>query len=103
MRSMDRRFPLVAIVGPTAVGKTEFAINLAERLGAELVSADSRLLYRGMDIGTAKPNSAQLARAPHHLIDVADPGETWSLTTFQLAAATAISHIHVRERLPILV
>ncbi|MEX1143623.1 MAG: tRNA (adenosine(37)-N6)-dimethylallyltransferase MiaA [Anaerolineales bacterium] len=100
---MDRRLPLVTIVGPTAVGKTEFAINLAERLGAELVSADSRLLYRGMDIGTAKPTSAQLARVPHHLIDVADPGETWSLAAFQQAAARAISNIHARDRLPILV
>ena len=95
--------PLVAIVGPTAVGKTEIAIQLAERLGAEIVSADSRLLYRGMDIGTAKPSSADLARIPHHLIDVADPDETWSLAVFHEAAKKAIAGIHVRGNLPVLI
>ncbi|HEY4718896.1 MAG TPA: tRNA (adenosine(37)-N6)-dimethylallyltransferase MiaA [Anaerolineales bacterium] len=100
---MAKDRPLVAIVGPTAVGKTEIALQLGERLDAELVSADSRLLYRGMDIGTAKPSLADLARVPHHLIDVADPDETWSLAVFQRAAAEAISQIHQRGRLPILV
>lgn len=95
--------PLIAIVGPTAVGKTEIAIQLAERMGAEIVSADSRLLYRGMDIGTAKPSAADRARAPHHLIDVADPDEAWSLAVFQQAAREAIADIHAREKLPILV
>ena len=100
---MDKRLPLIAIIGPTAVGKTELAIQLAERLGAELISADSRLLYRGMDIGTAKPSRQDLARVPHHLIDVADPDETWSLAAFQRAAAEAIAAIHTRGKLPILV
>ncbi len=100
---MDKRLPLIAIIGPTAVGKTEFAIQLAERLDAELVSADSRLLYRGMDIGTAKPSRQDLARVRHHLIDVADPDETWSLAAFQRAAAEAIAQIHRRGKLPILV
>ena len=100
---MDKRLTLVAIIGPTAVGKTELAIQLAERLDAELVSADSRLLYRGMDIGTAKPSLQELARVPHHLIDVADPDETWSLAAFQNAAAEAIAQIHLRGKLPILV
>ena len=95
--------PLLLIVGPTAVGKTELAIRLAERLNGEIVSADSRLFYRGMDIGTAKPTPAEQARAPHHLIDVADPDETWSLAMFQQSAHEIIADIHARGRLPLLV
>jgi len=96
-------FPLIVIVGPTAVGKTELAIQLAERLDGEIVSADSRLFYRGMDIGTAKPSAAEMARARHHLIDVADPDENWSLSVFQAAAREAIDDIHRRGKLPFLV
>jgi tRNA dimethylallyltransferase len=95
--------PLVVIVGPTAVGKTALAIELAERLNGEIVSADSRLFYRGMDIGTAKPSAADRARVQHHLIDVADPDEIWSLAAFKGAAGQAISEIQVRGRLPFLV
>ena len=94
---------LVVIVGPTAVGKTEISIRLAERLGGEIVSADSRLFYRGMDIGTAKPAREERLRIPHHLIDVADPDETWSLAVFQHAAADAIADILGRGKLPFLV
>lgn len=97
------KIPLIVIVGPTAVGKTEISIQLAERLDGEIVSADSRLFYRGMDIGTAKPTAAERARVPHHLIDVADPHETWSLALFQQAAAEAITAIHGRGRTPFLV
>lgn len=95
--------PLVVIVGPTAVGKTETAIRLAHRLGGEIVSADSRLFYRHMNIGTAKPTPAELALVPHHLIDVADPDEIWSLAVFQQRAWEAIRGIHARRRLPFLV
>jgi tRNA dimethylallyltransferase len=95
--------PLIVIVGPTAVGKTELSIQLAERLGGEIVSADSRLFYRGMDIGTAKPNPAEQKRVPHHLIDVANPDEVWSLALFQEAACRIIDEIHFRQRLPFLV
>jgi tRNA dimethylallyltransferase len=95
--------PLVVIVGPTAVGKTEISIQLAERLDGEIVSADSRLFYRGMDIGTAKPTLAERVRVPHHLIDVADPNQTWSLALFQRAAAVAIADIYQRGKLPMLV
>jgi len=95
--------PVVAIVGPPAVGKTEISLQVAERLNGEIVSADSRLFYRGMDIGTAKPTPAELARVPHHLIDVTGPERTWSLTMFQQAAAEAIAAIHARGRLPLLV
>ncbi|MDO9349304.1 MAG: tRNA (adenosine(37)-N6)-dimethylallyltransferase MiaA [Anaerolineales bacterium] len=91
------------IVGPTAVGKTEISLQLAERSRGEIVSADSRLFYRGLDIGTAKPSPTEQARVPHHLIDIADPDETWSLALFQQAAIQAIADIHQRKRLPFLV
>jgi tRNA dimethylallyltransferase len=94
---------LIVLVGPTAVGKTELSLRLAERLGGEIVSADSRLFYRGMDIGTAKPTPGERLRVPHHLIDVTDPDETWSLAVFHQAAAAAITDIHQRGHLPLLV
>src|SRR5512140_3136962 len=94
---------LIVIVGPTAVGKTELAIQLAQRLDGEIVSADSRLFYRGMDIGTAKPTPQERARAPHHLIDIADPDEILSLAVFQQKAQEAIRDIHTRNNLPFLV
>ncbi|MEP7358527.1 MAG: tRNA (adenosine(37)-N6)-dimethylallyltransferase MiaA [Anaerolineales bacterium] len=94
---------LLVLVGPTAVGKSAAAIELAERLSAEIISADSRCLYRGMDIGTAKPSLAERARVPHHLIDVTTPDAPWSLTDFQAAAYQAIDAIHARGRLPLLV
>ncbi|GAB4460876.1 MAG: tRNA (adenosine(37)-N6)-dimethylallyltransferase MiaA [Anaerolineales bacterium] len=97
------RQPLILIVGPTAVGKTEIAIQLAERLNGEIVSADSRLFYRGMDIGTAKPTAEERARVPHHLIDIADPDEVLSLAVFQQKAREAIAKIHARSKLPFLV
>jgi len=97
------RQPLVALVGPTAAGKTEAAIALAQRLDMEVVSADSRLFYRGMDIGTAKPGIEERGGVPHHLIDVADPHQTWSLADFQQAAGEAIAGSYQRGRLPLLV
>jgi tRNA dimethylallyltransferase len=97
------KLPLVVIVGPTAVGKTELALALAERLQGEIISADSRLFYRGMDIGTAKPTREDRERVPHHLIDVAEPDETWSLAVFQQAAAHAIADVQGRGKLPFLV
>ncbi|MGW8225269.1 MAG: tRNA (adenosine(37)-N6)-dimethylallyltransferase MiaA [Anaerolineales bacterium] len=95
--------PLVVILGPTAVGKTGLAIQLARRMNGEIVSADSRLLYRGMDIGTAKPNLEQRRQVPHHLIDVADPDQIWSLTLFKQKAQEAIGDIQARNQLPFLV
>ena len=100
---MTSKPPLILLVGPTAVGKTELSIQLAERLNGEIVSADSRLFYRGMDIGTAKPTVEERARVPHHLIDVADPDETRSLAVFQRAATEIIADIHARDKLPFLV
>ncbi|GAB4488729.1 MAG: tRNA (adenosine(37)-N6)-dimethylallyltransferase MiaA [Anaerolineales bacterium] len=95
--------PLILIVGPTAVGKTDLAIELALRLGGEVVSADSRLFYRGMDIGTAKPSAEEMRGVPHHLINVANPDETWSLALFQQEARRVIADIHQRGSLPLLV
>ena len=99
----SEKLPLVLIVGPTAVGKTELAILLAERLNGEIVSADSRLFYRGMDIGTAKPTVQEMNRVPHHLIDVADPDELLSLAVFQQKATETIADIHTRKKIPFLV
>lgn len=90
------------ILGPTGAGKTDFSIALAERLGAEIVNADSRQLYRGMDLGTAKPSSADRARVPHHLVDVRDPGEAVDVAEFAALAARAIAGIAARGR-PVLV
>jgi tRNA dimethylallyltransferase len=95
--------PLVVIVGPTAVGKTELSLRLAERCNGEIISADSRLFYRGMDIGTAKPTLSERARVPHHLIDIADPDEEWSLAVFQRAVDKLIKAISSRGKLPFLV
>ncbi len=100
---MQTKFPLILIVGPTAVGKTELAIQLAEKLNGEIISADSRLFYRGMDIGTAKPSPAELARVPHYLIDIVNPDETLSLAVFQEKAKNIIADIHTRGKLPFLV
>lgn len=99
----NNKFPLILIVGPTAVGKTELAIQLVERISGEIVSADSRLFYRGMDIGTAKPTREELASVPHHLIDIADPDEILSLAVFQQKAREAVAVIHTRNKIPFLV
>ena len=94
---------LVAVVGPTAVGKSRAALDLAERLGGEIVSADSRQVYRLMDIGTAKPTLQVRARVPHHLIDVVDPDEPFTLACYRDLALAAIAGIHQRGKLPLLV
>src|ERR1700694_2500265 len=95
--------PLIVIEGPTGIGKTALGITLAEALNGEIVSADSRQIYRGMDIGTAKPSAAEQACIPHHLIDVVDPDQTLTLPEYQTLAYTAIDGILQRGRLPLLV
>jgi tRNA dimethylallyltransferase len=95
--------PLVCLVGPTAVGKTEVALQLAGRLDGEIVSADSRLLYRGMDIGTAKPTVEERQRVRHHLVNVSEPDETWSMAQVRKAALECADEITARGRLPFLV
>lgn len=94
--------PLLVLVGPTAVGKTALSLRLAEVLDAEIVSADSMQVYRGMDIGTAKPTPAERARVPHHLIDVVDPTEDFSVARYERLAHAAIAGIHARGKLPLL-
>ncbi|HLW48658.1 MAG TPA: tRNA (adenosine(37)-N6)-dimethylallyltransferase MiaA [bacterium] len=93
---------LVIVAGPTATGKTQAAIALAGRLNAEIVCADSRTVYRGLDTGTAKPTLRDRATVPHHLLDVADPGEPFTLADYQRLALEAIDGIHDRGRIAIL-
>ncbi len=95
--------PVLAVVGPTASGKTGLALDVAERLDAEIVSADAMLVYRGMDIGTAKPSPAERARVPHHLVDVVDPSEEFSVARFQPLARAAVADVLARGRVPLLV
>ncbi len=94
--------PLLLIVGPTASGKSSFAIQLAQILNAEIISADSRYLYRELEIGVAKPTSEELASAPHHLVNVASLDEPWNLGLYKESALSVINDIHLRGRLPIL-
>ncbi len=91
------------MVGATATGKTALAVQLAQDLDGEIIGADSRQVYRHMDIGTAKPNPEQRAAVPHHLIDIVDPDEPYSLGLFLRQSRAAIVDIHNRGRLPILV
>jgi tRNA dimethylallyltransferase len=94
---------LIAIVGPTGIGKSRLALHLAQVFPGEIVSADSRQVYRYMDIGTAKPTPQELAAVPHHLIDIVNPDEDFSLATYQKMANKAIDEVHQRGRLPFLV
>lgn len=95
--------PLVALLGPTAVGKTALSLRLAQRFAGEIVSADSRLIYIGMDIGTAKPTPAERARVPHHLIDLVAPDVPLSVAEYQRMAYATIDEIHARGHVPFLV
>lgn len=95
--------PVIAIVGPTAVGKSSLAMSVAERIGAEIVNADSMQCYVGMDIGTAKPTAAERSQVRHHVIDVWSPRHEVSVVEFRDAARSAILDIHQRGRLPLLV
>jgi len=99
----DARTPLLVVCGPTATGKSAVGIDLALRLGGEIISADSMQVYRGMDIGTAKPTLEERRGVPHHLIDVRDPDEDFSVAEYQVLAREAIRRIRARGRLPIVV
>jgi len=98
----DTRPPAIALMGPTASGKSALALEWAERLGGEIVSVDSALVYRGLDIGAAKPTAAERARVPHHLVDVRTPWEPFSAADFATAARSALDEILARGRIPIL-
>jgi len=97
------RKPLLVVVGPTASGKTALAVELAEEICGEIVSADSRQVYRGMDVGTAKATPEERRRAPHHLLDIVDPDRTLSLAQYQAKAYAAVEDILARSKVPILV
>jgi len=98
----DSRPSAIAIMGPTASGKTAFAVELARALGGEIVSVDSALVYRGLDIGAAKPDAAERAGVPHHLLDVREPWEPYSAAEFAADARAVIDAILARGRLPVL-
>lgn len=103
MSSLGARPRILALVGATGVGKTRLVLALAERVPLEVISADSRTVYRGMDIATAKPTPEERARTRHHLIDVVDPDEPYTLATYQAQALAAIEETRRRGRLPVLV
>jgi len=95
--------PVVCLLGPTSAGKTDVALALHEALPVDIVSVDAAQVYRGMDIGTGKPTAAELARAPHRLIDICDPADSYSAARFVADAAREIDAIHARGRTPLLV
>lgn len=103
MASTDDSAPVILLMGPTASGKTALALALAERLPVEIVSVDSALVYRGLDIGSAKPDAAMRADVPHHLIDILDPAEPYSAARFAEDARRLIGEIRGRGRVPLLV
>ncbi|WP_207062527.1 tRNA (adenosine(37)-N6)-dimethylallyltransferase MiaA [Motiliproteus sp. SC1-56] len=100
---MAQQAPVIFVMGATATGKTDLAVHLARELPCDLISVDSALIYRGMDIGTAKPEPAVLAEAPHQLIDICDPAESYSAAAFRRDALAAIEASHRAGRIPLLV
>jgi tRNA dimethylallyltransferase len=99
----DKLPPAIFLMGPTASGKTDLAIELTRRLPCDIVSVDSAMIYRGMDIGTAKPSAAELAVAPHRLIDICDPADTYSAADFRRDALAEMAGITSKGRIPLLV
>ncbi|ASI89686.1 MULTISPECIES: tRNA (adenosine(37)-N6)-dimethylallyltransferase MiaA [Vibrio] len=101
---MNQKLPLVLfLMGPTASGKTDLAIRLRQQYPVEIISVDSALIYKGMDIGTAKPDADELALAPHRLIDILDPAEAYSAADFRRDALNEIAKIHAEGKIPLLV
>jgi len=95
--------PVIFLMGPTATGKTEIAVSLSRQNPVDVISVDSAMVYRGMDIGTAKPSKVLLKEVPHRLIDICEPDETYSSAKFRLDALLAINEIHSQNRIPLLV
>lgn len=95
--------PLIVIVGPTASGKSATAVELAMRIGGEIICADARTIYKGMDIGTAKPTSQERLAIPHHVLDIIEPSETYNAAQFKELALTVIDKISARGKVPIMV
>lgn len=100
--SREKKPLAIALVGPTAAGKTDLAIALHQQLGAEIISVDSAMVYRDMNIGTAKPSAVELAKAPHRLIDIRDPADAYSVADFCRDAKTEIETIHSQGKIPVL-
>lgn len=100
---MDANTKFITILGPTGSGKSALALALAKRFGGEIIAADSRTIYRGMDIGTAKPTAEERAAVPHHLLDIRDPGERLSAGEFKRLVELKINEIAARNRVPIVV
>lgn len=98
-----QKHELLVLVGPTAVGKTNLSLDIAERFGCEIISGDSMQVYRRMDIGTAKASEAERRRIPHHMIDIHDPDDPFSVAEFQERARSLITEIHARGKLPFIV
>jgi tRNA dimethylallyltransferase len=103
LSGVDTRPPAIAIMGPTASGKTALAIDWAQQIGGEILSVDSALVYRGLDIGSAKPDAATLAQASHHMLDLRDPHERYSAAEFATDSMIALQGIAERGRIPLLV
>jgi tRNA dimethylallyltransferase len=103
MNTAAHKPPVIFLMGPTASGKTDLAIRLSKLLPVELISVDSALVYRGMDIGSAKPSAAELAETPHRLIDIRDPAEPYSVADFLTDAEREIAAIHAQGKVPLLV
>jgi tRNA dimethylallyltransferase len=103
LKDAAERAKVAAIVGPTAAGKSQVAVVVAERLGAEIVSVDSMQIYRSLDAGTAKPSAALRGRVPHHLVDVLDPAHELTVAEYQGLARAAVADIAARNKLPLLV
>lgn len=103
MESRSNNSPLIVLVGETASGKTALSIELAKQFGGEIISADSRAVYRGLDIGTAKPTVAEMDGVPHHLLDVVDPDKPFSASEFKQLALRAIDEISARGHVPFIV
>ena len=95
--------PVIFLVGPTASGKTDLALQISEELPCEIISVDSVMIYRGMDIGSAKPSKAVLQKCPHHLINILDPSESYSAANFRADALRLIREIHARKNIALLV
>ena len=103
MTEKSKKIPVIAIIGPTAVGKTKFSLELADRLDAEVISVDSRQVYRYLDVGTDKVSPEIRRRIPHHLIDVVDPDQIYSAADFAYQASDAVERIRKRGRRPLLI
>lgn len=99
----EQKQPVIAVIGPTASGKTALSLHLAKALGGEIIAMDSMQVYRGMDIGTAKPTPEEKKIAPHHMLDVADPGDAFSVAEYAAMAREAIADVGSRGKVPILV